>query len=140
MATTGIINGTNLRIYRNGVAIAHAVTCTLDFTMEPRETLTKDLPGAGWTKIAPGRKSATLTTDGLIAYDSANETVMDLFDVFSADTLLALRFDTGGESGDPYWDGSGYCTALNMGATVEENATFSATFTVDGQVTRGTNS
>ena len=139
MATTGILNGTLLRIYKDGVAIGHAVTCSMDVSMETRETLTKDLPGAGWTTFEPGRKSATLSTDGLVAYDTANESVMDLFDALSADEQLVLRFDTGGESGDPYWQGTGYCTSFNLGATVEENVTYSATFSVSGEVVKATN-
>lgn len=139
MATTGIINGTLLRIYKDGVAIGHAVTCSLDVSMATRETLTKDLPGAGWTTFEPGKKSGTLSTDGLVAFDTPNESVMDLFDALDNNEVLVIRFDTGGETGDPFWQGTGYCTAFNMGATVEENVTYSATFTVSGAVVKGTN-
>lgn len=137
--TTGIVNGTKLRIYMAGVAIGHATSCTLDLTRETRETLTKDAPGSGWATSEVGRKSATLSTDGLVSFDTGNKKVSDLFTAFDNGTLLLLKFATT-ETGDTYWQGSGYITALNMNTPVEDNSSFSATFTVTGQVTQGTNS
>ena len=139
MSTTGIVNGTNLRIYMSGVAIGHATSCTLDMTRETRETLTKDAPGGGWATSEVGRKSATLSTDGLLSFDTSNKKVSDLFTAFDNGTLLLLKFATSVQ-GDTYWQGSGYITALNINTPVEDNSSFSATFTVSGAITQGTNS
>jgi predicted secreted protein len=139
MATTGIVNGTDLRIYMGGVAIGHATSCTLDLTRETRETLTKDAPGGGWATTEVGRKSATLSTDGLFSFDTANKKFSEMFTAFDNGTLLLLKFATS-ETGDTYWQGSGYITALNLNTPVADNSSFSATFTVNGAVTQGTNS
>jgi predicted secreted protein len=139
MATSGIVNGTDLRIYMGGVAIGHATTCSLDLTRETRETLTKDAPGGGWATAEVGRKSATLSTDGMFSYDTTNKKFSDLFTAFDNGTLLLLRFTTD-ENGDTYWQGSGYITSLNLSAPVEDNTTYSATFTVNGAIVTGTES
>lgn len=139
MATSGIVNGTDLRIYMGGVAIGHATTCSLDLTRETRETLTKDAPGGGWATAEVGRKSATLSTDGMFSYDTTNKKFSDLFTAFDNGTLLLLRFTTD-ENGDTYWQGSGYITSLNLTAPVEDNTTYSATFTVNGAIVTGTES
>lgn len=139
MATSGIVNGTDLRIYMGGVAIGHATTCSLDMTRETRETLTKDAPGGGWATAEVGRKSATLSTDGMFSYDTSNKKFSDLFTAFDNGTLLLLRFTTD-ETGDTYWQGSGYITSLNLSAPVEDNTTYSATFTVNGAIVTGTES
>jgi len=139
MATSGIVNGTDLRIYMGGVAIGHATTCSLDMTRETRETLTKDAPGGGWGTAEVGRKSATLSTDGMFSYDTTNKKFSDLFTAFDNGTLLLLRFTTD-ETSDTYWEGSGYITSLNLSAPVEDNTTYSATFTVNGAITSGTES
>ena len=139
MATSGIVNGTDLRIYMGGVAIGHATTCSLDMTRETRETLTKDAPGGGWATAEVGRKSATLSTDGMFSYDTTNKKFSDLFTAFDNGTLLLLRFTTD-ETSDTYWEGSGYITSLNLSAPVEDNTTYSATFTVNGAITSGTES
>jgi predicted secreted protein len=134
MAT--IQNGTNLRIYLGGVAIGEATTCSLELSMETRETLTKDNVGS-YTSVEPGRRSATLNTDGLVSYDTANKKVTDLVTAFNDGTVLIARFTTGVAS-SPYWEGSVITTSLSMNAAVEENATYSATFTVKGAITQGT--
>lgn len=139
MATSGIVNGTDLRIYMGGVAIGHATACSLDLTRETRETLTKDAPGGGWATAEVGRKSATLSTDGMFSYDTTNKKFSDLFTAFDNGTLLLLRFTTD-ETSDTYWEGSGYITSLNLSAPVEDNTTYSATFTVNGAITSGTES
>lgn len=137
MATTGIVNGTNLRIYKGGVKIGYATSCTLSLSMETRQTLTKDTPGNGWVEVASGQKSATLSTEFLFSYDTANISPEDLWDDFDARTLLLLRFTTDAQ-GDKYWEGSGYITSLEISSPVEDNITCSATFTVSGAIAKGT--
>lgn len=136
MAT--IQNGTDLRIYLGGVAIGEATTCSLEFSMETRETLTKDNVGS-YTSVEPGRRSATLSTDALISYNTTNKKVTDLVTAFNDGTTLLARYTTG-DSGTPYWEASVIVTAISMNAAVEENASYSATFTVKGAVTQGTES
>jgi len=139
MATEGIINGTNLRIYAGGTVIGNATSCTLTVSREMREILTKDSPGNGWTENKPGRKSGTLSTEGLASTDTANRTPKYLFDALNNGTPIVLRFTTD-VVGDTYWEGSGYCSSFESTAAVEENATYPAEFTVHGAITSGTES
>lgn len=140
MATSGIINGTLLRIYKDGTAIAYATSCTLTINRDLREILTKDSPGNGWREVNVGRKTATLTTEGLYSGPgdgTANEQPGDLFDDLDNGTPLVLKFSTE-VSGDEFYQASGYCTSLEMTGPVEDNSTYSATFEVHGQVTKST--
>jgi hypothetical protein len=75
----------------------------------------------------------------MFSYDTTNKKFSDLFTAFDNGTLLLLRFTTD-ETSDTYWEGSGYITSLNLSAPVEDNTTYSATFTVNGAITSGTES
>lgn len=134
MATTGIFNGTNLRIFVGGTAVGYSTTCTLDMNIDLRETLTKDSPGSGWRTISPGQKSGTLTGDALYSEDTANVSPIDLFGYFTNKTSITWSFTTDA-AGDTGFTGSGYITALNMNAPVEDNVSFSFTIEVDGAIT-----
>jgi hypothetical protein len=136
MASVGVVNGTNLRVYSGGNAIAYATSCTLDISRALRETIHKDNPGSGWREIEVGQKSATLTIEALYSEDGANNTPDVLFDALNAGTSLSIEFSTQ-ESGDDKYNFSAFCTAWSATGPVEENATFSCTFEVDGAITRG---
>lgn len=138
MATSGVVNGTDLRIYKGGTAIGRATTCTLNITRETREILDKDNVGS-WVNYAAGRKSATLSTDAFFTYDSSNVKPEALWADLDNGTLITWRFTTD-ETGDKYWDGSGLVTSFSVNAAVEENTTYSVEITVSGAITLGTES
>lgn len=140
MATSGVINGTLLRIYRGGTAIAYATSCTLSISRDIRETLSKDSPGNGWRTISLGQKSATMSTEAFYtdAGDStANVQPPDLFDDLDNGTPYLLRFSTE-VSGDTYYETTGYLTQLEFTGPVEDNSTMSATWELTGALTKGT--
>lgn len=139
MATTGIVNGTSLRLYKDSTAIGHATTCELQVSREQREILTKDSPGGGWREGKPGRKSFTMSTEALFSYDTANVAPSALFDALNNGTLMLFRFTTS-SSGDTYWEGSAYCTSWAVNAVVEENVSYTATFEGNGALSSGTES
>ena len=134
MAT--VVNGTNFRIYASGVAIGEATNCTMSLSTETRETLTKDNV-ASYTSAEPGRRSGTLQSEGLVAFDTTNLGVDDLFTYYNAGTKLVVKFQPN-VTGTPYWQCTAFITNLEMSAAVEENATYSATWTVTGAVTMTT--
>lgn len=137
MPTTGVINGTKLRIYVEGAVVGRATTCSLNVSREMREILDKDNTGGGWVEYAPGRKSGTMSTDVLMSYDTANETAMDIFGYLNAGTAVTLRFTTE-VAGDTYWEAEAFCNSISMNAPVEDNVTYTAEFTISGAVTTGT--
>jgi hypothetical protein len=97
-----IVNGTDLRFYKGGTAIGEATSCQMSFTMETRPVLTKDNVGS-FTRVEAGQRSATGSFQGLIAYDTTNESVSDLFDSYKNGEKFLLRF-TDDSNGHPYWE------------------------------------
>jgi len=147
-ATTGIVNGTNLRIYLNLgaglVAVAYATSCTLDMSRDLRESVTKDSTGGGqtgWRTIRPGQKSGTLSGEGLVAFDADTNTnhksMTDLFGAYSDGDSITWRFTTD-NAGDDFLSGSAYITNLSLNAGAEEDSTYSFTAEVDGTIYAGT--
>lgn len=138
MATTGIVNGTDLRFYLGGTVIGHATSCSISMSMEPREILTKDLVGS-FTSAKPGRRSFSGSAEGLVAFDAPGQKVSDLVTAYLADDALLIRFTTD-VNGDTYWEGSVHITSVELGAPVEDNSTYSVAFTGVGALTQGTES
>jgi TP901-1 family phage major tail protein len=136
MASTGVVNGTNLRLYLSGSAVAYATSCTLTVNRELRETIHKDNPGSGWREVEVGQKSGTMTVEALYSDDGANNTADVLFDALNAGTALSAELSTQ-VSGDDKYNFTCYCTSWEATGPVEENATFSCSFEIDGAITRG---
>lgn len=131
MATTGIINGTNLVVYIGSDVIAHSTSHSLSLTHDARDATTKD--SAGWTAKLEGLRSWELSGEGLVAYDGIYDTT-DLFALYSNRTTATVKFSTE-VSGDSYWSGTAYLTALSMDSPTEDNVSMSFTFAGTGVLT-----
>lgn len=149
-------NGTNLRIYVNtgsgtAHAIAYATSCTIDFTGEERDTLTKDSTGS-WRELEIGQLSGTISGEALFAEDPASDVsstrtdYFDLFTVFKNKTKIywmvsqstsASRNATE-DSAKTKTTGFGYITSLSKSGEVEQNTTFSFTLAMTGEPTTAT--
>ncbi len=138
MSVNEIINGTDLRVYNGATAIGEATSATLSVTREMRNILTKDSPNSGWVSNKPGSKSATLTVEALYSETTTNVQPDVLFDALNNGTVLALSLKTS-TSGYNFYSFSAYCTSFEVSSPVEDNVSYSATFTVSGAVYRGTN-
>ena len=138
MAVNDIINGTDLRVYNNTTAIGEATSATLSITREMRNILTKDSPSSGWVSNKPGSKSATLTVEALYSETSNNVQPDVLFDALNNGTVLALTLKEG-TAGYNFYSFSAYCTSFEISSPVEDNVSYSATFTITGAIGRGTN-
>ena len=137
----GVIDGGTLRIYVGTDGLGYATSCSLDLSVETRETIHKDAAGGNWADAEPGTISATLSFEGFFSEDTtinsnARESVSDLFGYVNSGTLISWRFTTD-VSTEAVWSGSGYITALNFSGNVDENATYSGTISVTGAVTEG---
>ncbi len=131
MATTGIINGTDLLVYVGGTAITHSTSASISFSMETRDASTKD--SDGYREILEGQRSFTIEAEAMTALDAA-EGFEDLFAAWVARDILTIKFATI-DSADQFYQGQGYCTSLSMDSGVEDSSTFSATFEMTGTVT-----
>ena len=131
MATTGIINGTNLLVYVGGTAITHSTSASISFSMETRDASTKD--SQGYREILEGQRSFTIEAEAMTALDAA-QGFEELFAAWVARTALTIKFATT-DATDQFYQGTGYCTSLSMDSGVEDSSTFSASFEMTGQVT-----
>ena len=138
MSVNEIINGTDLRVYNGATAIGEATSATLSVSREMRSVLTKDSPNSGWVSNKPGSKSATLTVEALYSETTTNVQPDVLFDALNNGTVLALSLKTT-TNGYNFYSFSAYCTSFEVSSPVEDNVSYSATFTVSGAVYRGTN-
>ena len=131
MATTGIINGTDLLVFIGGTAITHSTSASISFSMETRDASTKD--SQGYREILEGQRSYSIECEGMTALDAANG-FEELFAAWVARTVLTVKFGTA-DGEDQYYQGTGYLTSLSMDSGVEDSSTFSASFEMTGQVT-----
>lgn len=135
MATTGIVNGHYLRFFDGGIAIARAVECSISWSIEMRETATKDTAGdgGGWREVQPGQKSGTGSTSGLYTEDTNSFAI--LYDKMIAGTPIELTFTTN-ESGDDVYYGQAFISSMELNAPNNENVTYSISFEFNGEIVR----
>jgi len=146
MATSGIYDGTDLRLYVNSgtgskVAVGYATTCTIDLSAETVNITHKDNEGDGvWAESKPKTLSGTISFEAYWSQTTIGTSTAlytTLFGYFSNRTKIAWVVKTA-TSGDKQLAGFGYITALSGTATDKEEATFTGTITINGQVTETT--
>lgn len=136
MATTGVVDGTLLRITSGGNEIAYATSCTFSRTRNSTDRVHKDLT-TGQVEKTLQESSTTVTVEGFFSFDGTNNTPDVLNTAFENKTSLTMELTTG-VTGDVEWQFSAYCTALEITAEAQQDTSFSATFEVDGAVTQAT--
>lgn len=134
MATTGIMNGTLLGVYAGGTLIAHATEGSISLSLDTRDATTKD--SSGTRDLLEATKSGTISVSALYANDAAYG-VDDLMTAWSGRSTLAIKFSTE-VTGDNYWSANAYVTSLELNGSMEDNASYSATFELTGTITYGT--
>lgn len=144
MATTGVMNGTKLRLYvdlANGTsytAIGNSTDVTLNFTHSPRETTNQD--SGGHATFLEGKRVKTISFSGLHSEDGTND-FKAWYDNLDGNTYrgqCAVRVATA-TSGDTTYTYTGWITSLTLNSGgPEANATFSGEIQVTGQGATGT--
>ena len=141
MPTTGIVNGSLLRLYVGDVAVAYSTSDTLDLTRAMREIAHKDNTSA-WVEVAPGQKSATFSTELLFADvsdTSANVKFNALFDSWNNGSAIVCTYTTD-VLDDSIYTFTAYIESLSLNSANQENVTASASLRINGAVTKITNS
>lgn len=151
MANTGIIFGNDIVLYHNTgteqspvwTPFAHATTHTYSASTNMRERVTKDTGGT--TGVKPGIHGVpTIGISGLATYDGIDyhrlEEMRKNRERIHIKRSGRPTGDTGAVDateveGDKYEEGYGYVGDVNMEAPVEGDSTYSATISVDGQLT-----
>ena len=126
------LNGKNLRLYIDGVAIAHATESSISFSKDTRDASSKDT--AGWKCTLSGLRSASISTSAL-AVLTANVGIDQLFAAFASDATVAVRFTTD-VAGENQFTGDFVLTSLEVNSPNEENVTLSASLESAGEVTQ----
>lgn len=133
MATTGIVEGNALLLYMEGNPIVCTTEAAFSFSRTITDAVCKDNDGA--KQITLGGTEGTFTVSGLWKFDGAYQ-IEDLMTAFLAGTLLTARWTTD-VTGDFYLEAEVYITDISGQANVNDNVTFSATFTITGTITKG---
>ena len=134
MATTGKFNGTDILVYVDGVAVAHATSHSLNVNADMIDATTKS--SAGWKDILPGLRDWSIDCEGMVAYDAA-EGFSEAFADINSRTQVVVKFSTE-ETGDKRYTGNAYVSSLSSSAPLEDVVTYSLSFTGDGALSEET--
>lgn len=134
MATTGIVNGTSLKISVDGTAIAYTTSASFELSMSTRDTSNKD--SLGWKTGAEGQRSGTISGDYLFAFDAAYG-FEELFALMTNRTEVTVKMATSDVS-DKFISGEAYLTSLSASAPMEDTVSGSFTLEFTGAITFAT--
>jgi len=133
MATTGIINGKDLLLYVDGVAITHSTSCSISASGATIPATTKD--SSGWADSLAGTRSWSVSSDQMLALD-ATLGIEEIFAIF-ADTVqrtVTAKFATS-DATDRFFSGSARITDISVSADNEAAGTFSVSLEGTGALT-----
>tara|TARA_R100001369_G_scaffold73941_1_gene102604 strand:- start:791 stop:1240 length:450 start_codon:yes stop_codon:yes gene_type:complete len=130
--TTGIINGSNLKVTLAAVGASEVLVnnltdCSISTNVDMRDTTTKS--NSGYKALLPGMMEATLSFSGMFANDATNG-FHELFDFQNAKTKLDVKLTqiigsgSTPNAGDMEFEAKGFITALDLTGGTEDNATF----------------
>lgn len=149
------INGSDLMVFLKGTSdaynsIAFATSHSLSLSTETVETSSKDT-GGKWVSQAPRKLSWSINTENLFAVEGEGKVFDDLFTIWTNRTEVELVFaleedyetkadevPTGGWTpvATGQYKGKAIITSLEVNAPNGDNATFTATFTGVGALTK----
>ena len=141
MPTTGIIEGTLMRLELVDEALIHATSCSLSITLETRETSSKDISG-NWTDAEGAKLSFSVSAEGLYSQDDTIDSnsradVEQLFDYITARQKIAFKMTTS-VAGDIEYSGQVLVTNLEFSHPDAENGTWSIQGTGAGALVKAT--
>ena len=141
MATSGIINGTNLGLYiKNGASfemIGYSTACSITVTHDTRAT-TNSTSG-GWQTRMAGDRDWEMSVDSFVAMEAntLNLTSKNWYQMATSYILnrTPLVVVLGNEVvGDYRFEGQAFLTSLEMNGSNEESATYSLSFIAAGEL------
>jgi len=132
MATSGIINGTNMCIYINSVKVAVLTGTSLTLSWPTRETANKD-SGSWMTKI-PTRGNWSIAGSAFFQFlTTAEGGYLKLFTAMTAKSQVYVQISDN-TSGDYHYHGFGYITDLGADFPDDEASTYNITVEGNGQL------
>lgn len=135
-----IIQGSDLRIYDNGVPVGYATTCTFSGSTAMTEVIHKDSVG-NFADKSPSTQSWTMTTEAFASYDSTinastRRSASFLRSAWRNRTKMYLQW-TDETSGNATMNGYAYISQYDENAAANEDATISVTFEGTGAISIG---
>tara|TARA_R100000152_G_C6781671_1_gene216759 strand:+ start:6766 stop:7212 length:447 start_codon:yes stop_codon:yes gene_type:complete len=135
-----ILNGTDIKVYDSStnILVAYAQSGTLNFSMSTRDITNKE--SAGFKESLEGLREWSIDLDGAYAWTNAAGSTIDngaddLFIKYLLDAgsntreAFTIRFgNTGGATGDTYYQGTAFLTSVSVSAPTEDTATYSMSF------------
>ena len=121
------------------VKFAHAQTASISFSNSLVDVTTKD--SNSWEEMISGRKSFTLSTDGLADFDDATSGGTEGFSDYAlAGTEVFFTFErTAGASGTlTGWSGKAYIESFDISAASDDAVTFTCSLKGTGALTKVT--
>ena len=142
MATTGLVNGTLIAIYKDVsgtlTKIANATATDMNFTKDTIDATNKD--GGNYKEFLVGLNSWTMSIEGIFEEDGSVGTGLSfkelLDDAVAGDYITVVM--TSQVTGDLIVSGSALFTDITWSAPVNDVATFSASLQGSGALTIAT--
>ena len=142
MATSSVINGTNIGIYDGATLVAYATSGSVSINHSTREISNKE--SAGWKEIMEGQRDWEMSCEGMVAWLNAaggavsGKTTDEIFSSYLATrTSLTVSFESS-ETGDKKWSGTAYVASLSMDAPNEDSTPYSVSFTGTAALSQAT--
>lgn len=143
-----VIKGQNLRVFVGGKCVAFATSCQLQVSANLEDTSTKDSTGS-WDDQEIVSKSWSMSVDALYnagGTDATGLNAQEMLDLLLAGNRVEVRFCvTGGAqnresltatSTMAEYEGSAWINDLSVTAANKSNASYSASLTGDGALTK----
>lgn len=142
MATTGLVNGTLVALWKDiaGVPtkVANLTSTDFEFSKDTIDATNKD--GAGYKEFLVGLSSWTMNAEGIFEEDAgvgANISAKELLDDIIAGAPITAVMSSA-ETGDLKLSGSAVITSFSWNAPVNDVSTFSVSLQGSGALTVGT--
>lgn len=139
-----ILNGTDIRLYDSttNILVAFAQNGSINLNLSLREITNKQ--SGGYKESLESTRDFTIDIDGAYAWtDSSGSALTNgaddlaLSNIITNRTPLVVRFgNTGGATGDTYYQGSVFLTSFSVSAGTEDTATYSMSFEGTGALTQ----
>ena len=143
-----ILNGTDLKVYDSStnILIAYAQSASITINMDTRDISNKE--SGGFAESLEGQRNFEVSVDGAYAWTDASGSALtngadDLVLKYMLDAgsntreAFVLRWgNTGGATGDTYYQGSAFLTSFSATGGTEDTATYSMTFAGTGAITQ----
>lgn len=133
----GKIKGGDLILSKDGTAIAHTTSFTLNISQDLPEAT--DMDSNAWSEFLGGQRSWTISFDGLTDW-AANGNVDTLADMIIDDarTAESITFSTD-VTGDTNFSGSAFLSSFDISASNNETVSYSGEFQGTGPLTKSVN-